>query len=59
MKTDINSLTVAQLKDIAQCAADVIKSGLTPAPNLEGEMAEAVFSAGLVSDTEYDDYCSM
>lgn len=49
-------ITNNQAQDIVDCATSIIKNGEAADPHLEAELAEAVSSAGLVTDEELSIY---
>jgi len=55
-EVDGKSVTVQQMLDIAQSAATLVKAGKEVLMSDEGDMAEALFSAGLITSDEYDEF---
>lgn len=56
IKITVDGITITeeQAQDIISCAANVVKD--TDEPAHEGEMGEALFAAGLISEDVYDSY---
>ncbi len=50
------TLTDKQVEDVIKSAVAIVKDGLEPDPGLEGEMAEALYAAGLIDDDTRGDY---